>query len=35
MAIAFGLDEKVYGLDPALHYIDPKPLLKEKKLLKS
>ena len=35
MAIAFGLDEKVYGLEPALHYIDPKPLLKEKKLLKS
>jgi len=34
MAIAFGIKEEFYGLDLGLHYIDPKPLLKEKKLIK-
>ena len=33
MAIAFGLDKKFYGLDPSLHYIDPKTLLTSKNLL--
>jgi len=32
MAIAFGLEEKFYGLDLDLHYIDPKPLLEAKNL---
>ena len=32
MAIAFGLEEKFYGFDLDLHYIDPKPLLKAKNL---
>jgi heterodisulfide reductase subunit B len=30
-AIALGCDEKALGLE--LHYVDPKPLLKEKGLL--
>ncbi|MCD6263465.1 CoB--CoM heterodisulfide reductase iron-sulfur subunit B family protein [Candidatus Bathyarchaeota archaeon] len=33
MAIAFGLEEKSYGLN--LNYVDPRPLLKNKKLLKT
>ncbi|MCK5616095.1 CoB--CoM heterodisulfide reductase iron-sulfur subunit B family protein [Candidatus Pacearchaeota archaeon] len=33
MAIAFGLDESFYGFDMGLHYIDPKPLLKEKNFM--
>jgi len=32
MAVAFGLEEKYYGFDQ--NYIDPRPLLKEKDLLK-
>jgi heterodisulfide reductase subunit B len=34
MAIAFGIREEFYGLDLGLHYINPKPLLKNKKLIK-
>ncbi|MFX0092787.1 MAG: CoB--CoM heterodisulfide reductase iron-sulfur subunit B family protein [Candidatus Hodarchaeota archaeon] len=32
MALALGLDEKTYGFEQ--HYVDPRPLLKEKGLLK-
>ncbi|MFX0197445.1 MAG: CoB--CoM heterodisulfide reductase iron-sulfur subunit B family protein [Candidatus Hodarchaeota archaeon] len=34
MAIAFGLDDTSYGFDMDLHYIDPKPLLKERNLIR-
>lgn len=33
MAVAFGLDEKLCGFD--LNHVDPRPLLKEKKLLRT
>lgn len=32
MAIAFGLDKQVYGVDLDLHFVDPKPLLEAKNL---
>ena len=32
MAIAFGLDRKFFGIDPGLHNVDPKPILKTKNL---
>jgi heterodisulfide reductase subunit B len=32
IALAFGLDRKFFALDPVLHNIDPKPLLKTKNL---
>jgi len=34
MAISFGLEEKFFGLNLSLHYVDPRPLLKEKSLLR-
>lgn len=33
MAMAFGLEQKFHGLNLDLHYIDPRPLLKNKKLI--